>query len=138
MLRSCQRASQTFQAGWFFMRNPFQPSTVETDTGLHVDKDVILFKDYFHMNSGEEEMSPVLFPRGFTRDYLDGKVDHAQMLEKIRKAFNHLKDMNDITVVEGTGHCGVGIDGRSQQRPGCSYAEHARDPRGIGRFRLLV
>ena len=90
-----------------FMK-PVGQEHVETETGLHVDKDVILFKEHFHLSSGEEEMSPVLFPRGFTRDYLDGKVDHAHLQKKIRKAFNHLKDLNDITVVEGTGHCGVG------------------------------
>jgi phosphate acetyltransferase len=90
-----------------FMK-PVGQEHVETDTGVHVDKDVVIFKNYFHLSSGEEEMSPVLFPRGFTRDYLDGKVDHAHLQEKIKTAFYNLCDRNDITVVEGTGHCGVG------------------------------
>jgi phosphate acetyltransferase len=90
-----------------FMK-PVGQEHVEIDTGIHVDKDVVIFKEYFHMNSGEEEMSPVLFPRGFTRDYLDGKVDHLQLIDKINRSFHRLYENNDVTIIEGTGHCGVG------------------------------
>jgi phosphate acetyltransferase len=90
-----------------FMK-PVGQEHVETDSGLHVDKDVVLFKEYFHLKSPEEWMSPVLFPRGFTRDYLDGKIDHPAMVDKIFRAFRAIADHHDVTVVEGTGHCGVG------------------------------
>ncbi len=90
-----------------FMK-PVGQEHVETSTGLHVDKDVVIFKDYFNLSSGEEEMSPVLFPRGFTRDYLDGKVDHSLLIDKIQRSFQGLYERNDVTVIEGTGHCGVG------------------------------
>lgn len=87
---------------------PVGQEHVETDTGLHVDKDVLIFKEYFRMSSAEEEMSPVLFPRGFTRDYLDGKVDYLQLMDKIKRSFHRLYESNHVTVIEGTGHCGVG------------------------------
>ncbi len=90
-----------------FMK-PVGQEHVKTSRGLHVDKDVVLFKEYFHLKSSEECMSPVLFPQGFTRDYLDGKIEHEAMLEKITKAYRDIADSNDITIVEGTGHCGVG------------------------------
>lgn len=90
-----------------FMK-PVGQEHVATAAGLHVDKDVVLFKEHFHLKSPEEWMSPVLFPRGFTRDYLDGKVDHQAMVDKIFKAYRAIADNNDVTVVEGTGHCGVG------------------------------
>jgi len=52
---------------------PVGQEHVETEEGIHVDKDVVLFKSFFKLDGSYEEMSPVLFPRGFTRDYLDGK-----------------------------------------------------------------
>lgn len=90
-----------------FMK-PVGQEHVETENGLHVDKDVLLFKEYFHLNCSEACMSPVLFPRGFTRDYLDGKIHHQSMMDKIFSAYRAIADNNDVTVVEGTGHCGVG------------------------------
>ncbi len=90
-----------------FMK-PVGQEHVETDTGAHVDKDVVLFKDYFHLSSDEESMSPVLLPRGFTRDYLDGKVDLSSLRERIERSFHRLYENNDVTIMEGTGHCGVG------------------------------
>lgn len=90
-----------------FMK-PVGQEQYETETGLHVDKDVVLFKNHFKIKDHYEDMSPVLFPRGFTRDYLDGKIDHEGMTQKISRAFQNLKERNDLTVIEGTGHTGVG------------------------------
>ncbi len=90
-----------------FMK-PVGQEHVETETGVHVDKDVLLFKSYFDLADPYEEMSPVLFPRGFTRDYLDGKVDHKDLVAKIIDAFQSIRTRNEMTVIEGTGHTGVG------------------------------
>jgi phosphate acetyltransferase len=90
-----------------FMK-PIGQEYIEVETGQHVDKDVLLFKSHFQLNDPYEEMSPVLFPRGFTRDYLDGKVDHKDLTEKILKCFHAIQKRNRITVIEGTGHTGVG------------------------------
>jgi phosphate acetyltransferase len=87
---------------------PVGQEYIETDTGIHVDKDVLLFKSYFHLQDPYEEMSPVLFPRGFTRDYLDGKVSHDQLIEKIARSHQAICLRNSMTVIEGTGHTGVG------------------------------
>ena len=53
-------------------------------------------------------MSPVLFPRGFTRDYLDGKIPHQKLQDAIYHAFTEIAENSDCVVVEGTGHVGVG------------------------------
>jgi BioD-like phosphotransacetylase family protein len=53
-------------------------------------------------------MSPLLFPKGFTRDYLDGKIERTDLIEKIKSAFGAINENHDITVVEGTGHTAVG------------------------------
>lgn len=87
---------------------PVGQEYIETETGVHVDKDVLLFKSYFGLKDPYEEMSPVLFPRGFTRDFLDGKVDREEMVEKIRISFQSITARNQVTVLEGTGHTGVG------------------------------
>lgn len=87
---------------------PVGQEYTETETGLHVDKDVVLFKSHFKLHDPYEEMSPVLFPRGFTRDYLDGKVDHGDLVHKIIGSFSSITARNAITVIEGTGHTGVG------------------------------
>src|ERR1700722_175773 len=76
--------------------------------GLLVDKDVVLFKEYFHLPSDYADMSPVIFPQGFTRDYLDGKIATLDLEKKIHSAFAKIASQNDFTIVEGTGHVGVG------------------------------
>lgn len=87
---------------------PVGQEHIETESGLHVDKDVLLFKTHFQLDAPAETMSPVLFPRGFTRDYLDGKVERSSLIEKIVQAFEKISSENEISVVEGTGHTGVG------------------------------
>lgn len=87
---------------------PVGQESVETEKGIHVDKDVLLFKSHFSLPDSYEEMSPVLFPRGFTRAYLDGKIERVHLIEKIEQAYRTLSQRHAITIVEGTGHTGVG------------------------------
>jgi len=87
---------------------PVGQEHIETETGLHVDKDVVIFKSHFHLEDPYEAMSPVLFPRGFTRDYLDGKVNRLALADKIAASYSAVSGGNQISVIEGTGHTGVG------------------------------
>lgn len=80
----------------------------KTKRGILVDKDVLLFQSYFRLKDPEEEMSPLLLPRGFTRDYLSGKIERGSLVEKITHAFTSIASRHAITLVEGTGHTGVG------------------------------
>lgn len=75
---------------------------------LLVDKDVILFKEYFHLPSNYKSMSPIIFPSGFTRDFLDKKIDEKEIEKNILDSFDEIYAQNDFTIVEGTGHVGVG------------------------------
>ena len=86
---------------------PVGQEQVEID-GCIVDKDVVLFKEHFGLNDPYEEMSPVLFPKGFTRDYLDGKIKREDLIAKIETAWKRLSHRHDVVIVEGTGHTGVG------------------------------
>lgn len=76
--------------------------------GINVDKDVILFKEHFKLSSSYSDMSPVILPNGFTRQYLDGEISEADLLIKIRSSYSRISSKNQFTVVEGTGHVGVG------------------------------
>ena len=81
---------------------------VEVDNGLQVDKDVVLFKEHFQLSSHYSDMSPVILPSGFTRDFLDGKVQKDEIESQIVRAYEKISQQNEFTIVEGTGHIGVG------------------------------
>ena len=90
-----------------FMK-PVGQEHIETETGEKVDKDVVLFKKTFKLKTSYQEMSPVLFPRGFTRDFLDGNIATSDLIDQITKSFESINRKNKVTVIEGTGHTGVG------------------------------
>ncbi len=81
---------------------------LEVSSGLHVDKDVILFKEQFELNCEYQDMSPVLIPQGFTKDFLDGKYQREALLKKITSSYEKIAKKSSFVVVEGTGHSGVG------------------------------
>lgn len=87
---------------------PVGQQQVTAEQGVCVDKDVLLFKSHFKLSTDLEKMSPVLLPRGYTRDYLDGKIDHKYLIKSIQHSFLSIQQENPITIVEGTGHTGVG------------------------------
>ncbi|MCB1180539.1 MAG: AAA family ATPase [Chlamydiia bacterium] len=90
-----------------FMK-PVGQQHVKVEKGLLVDKDVVLFKEHFNLLYPYEEMSPVIFPAGFTRRILDEKVSSKEFENKILISYKKIASESDFTVVEGTGHLGVG------------------------------
>lgn len=81
---------------------------VKIDGNINVDKDAVLFKEHFGLSSSWSNMSPVIIPSGFTRNYIDEEVTEEDLLENIQKAFQAISSQHDYTIVEGTGHVGVG------------------------------
>jgi BioD-like phosphotransacetylase family protein len=81
---------------------------VHIDGDLKVDKDVVLFKEHFHLLDNYTNMSPVILPSGTTKEYLDGKIDSDILERSILNAYDKIAQNSDFTVVEGTGHIGVG------------------------------
>jgi len=81
---------------------------LEVEEGVSVDKDVALFKKHFNLKSGWKEMSPLIVPAGFTKEYLDGKNDSEKLLETIKASYRKISENSSFTLVEGTGHVGVG------------------------------
>lgn len=87
---------------------PVGQEQIALKKGIHVDKDVLIFKKHFSLSDREELMSPVLVPQGFTRDFLDKKIEADPLRKKIGVSYQKLMEKNHFLVVEGTGHCGVG------------------------------
>mmetsp|Transcript_4769 Transcript_4769/g.9439 ORF Transcript_4769/g.9439 Transcript_4769/m.9439 type:complete len:568 (+) Transcript_4769:159-1862(+) len=105
-----------------------EESSQEKGKYVVIDKDVKLIRDHFQMYHLQySDMSPILIPRGYTKNYLDGKIDHAGQMADIRRAYlnivkstaanaeksrrggrNDCGSVDTITICEGTGHAGVG------------------------------
>jgi phosphate acetyltransferase len=83
-----------------------QHVTIDGDT--IVDKDAYLFKNYYGMDSDWHAMSPVIIPGGFTRRYLDNEISSEDLLEDIISSYHSISSQHEYTVIEGTGHVGVG------------------------------
>lgn len=87
---------------------PVGQELVKTHDGSDVDKDAVLFKDYFDLASPYTTISPMHCPAGFTRDFLDQKISEEHLLENILTSWNSLRSIHNYMLVEGTGHVGVG------------------------------
>ena len=87
---------------------PVGQMTIKIGTNQLIDKDVALFYNHFKLPYQLEDMSPIIFPKGFTRDFLDKKISTEFLEKKIIKSYHNITTDSDFTVVEGTGHTGVG------------------------------
>lgn len=87
---------------------PIGQQHVKISDQINVDKDVLLVKEHFNLSANWQDMSPVIIPSGFTREYLDEKVTEEDLSLKIENSFEKIRNENAFTVVEGTGHVGVG------------------------------
>ncbi len=77
--------------------------------GLQVDEDSYLLDQIFHVEVPIESMSPVTVDATFTRRYLDDPATHrAIIVDRICRAFDRVSWEKNFTIIEGTGHAGVG------------------------------
>ncbi|MDP3789018.1 MAG: AAA family ATPase [Candidatus Omnitrophota bacterium] len=75
--------------------------------GKKIDKDAVLMQKIFGLKSSLSHMSPIAIPPGFTENYiLNGK--RSVLINKVKNAYEHLSRTNDLVLIEGTGHAGVG------------------------------
>jgi BioD-like phosphotransacetylase family protein len=92
----------------------------EDDLGreIQADKDVVVMRQHFGLDPlPYRYMSPVLIPKGYTRNYLDGKISEDKHEELVREAYENVARSSDVVLCEGTGHAAVGsIVGASNAR----------------------
>lgn len=75
--------------------------------GCKIDEDVALMRDVCQMKESLADMNPVVVEKGFTEEYiLKGKKE--VYIKKIKTAFERVSREKDLTLIEGTGHAGVG------------------------------
>ena len=71
---------------------------VVVDGGLKVDKDVVLFKHQFNLDKcSYPNLSPVVIPAGYTRDFLDGKITETQQIAAVERAFKAISSQHKFT-----------------------------------------
>lgn len=87
---------------------PIGQHYVAASDGTKVDKDAVLFKEKFGLEEEWRQISPVILPSGFTRDFLDQKITEESLLENVVSSFQEIANHHEFTLVEGTGHIGVG------------------------------
>ena len=76
---------------------------------VRVDKDVQLMKEYFDLGHLQySDMSPVLVPSSYTKRFIDGHISQATQVEAIERSFGRVDGASELTLLEGTGHVGVG------------------------------
>ncbi|MBN2452886.1 MAG: AAA family ATPase [Candidatus Omnitrophica bacterium] len=77
------------------------------EQGYKVDEDSILIEEVFGIKCNIKDMSPVAIERGFTERFIDkgAEEDYAR---EIVDAYEHIAKDNDLVIIEGTGHAGVG------------------------------
>jgi dethiobiotin synthetase len=88
---------------------------------IHVDKDAALIKQHFQLDHVTYRQSnPVLIPKGYTRDYLNGHITQSQQRQRILDSYHGIVrkiSSNGVVLCEGTGHVAVGsiIDASNAQ-----------------------
>lgn len=89
-----------------FMK-PIGPKCIQFN-GLTVDKDAAMFASVFNCEQDVGFMSPMTLTPGTTRRFLDGELDLAAPSNAILAACAELERKNDLLIIEGAGHGGVG------------------------------
>jgi len=75
--------------------------------GHRIDEDSLLIRDTYNTQVPIEAMSPIAVEPDFTRRYING-ANHEALVRRIRNAFDRSCWEKDFTLIEGTGHAGVG------------------------------
>jgi len=75
--------------------------------GQRIDEDSLLIRDTYDTQLPIEAMSPIAVEPDFTRRYING-ANHEALVRRICNAFDRACWEKDFTLIEGTGHAGVG------------------------------
>ncbi|MFZ2356851.1 MAG: AAA family ATPase, partial [Candidatus Omnitrophota bacterium] len=77
------------------------------EDGQKIDEDSWLIEEACGIKCGLKDMSPIAVERGFTEKYI-AKPDKNLISNQIKKAFKRVSKKQDLVIIEGTGHAGVG------------------------------
>lgn len=77
------------------------------EQGYKIDEDSILIEHVCHMQAVLKDMSPIAVERGFTEKYIKNP-QKGVLIKKIKDAYKKIAKNNELVIIEGTGHAGVG------------------------------
>jgi len=77
------------------------------EEGLKIDEDSILIEEVCGIKCGLKDMSPIAVEKGFTEKYI-AKPDKNNISQQILDSFRRISKNQELVVIEGTGHAGVG------------------------------
>lgn len=77
------------------------------EQGYNIDEDSFLIEETFGIKCNLKDMSPVAIERGFTQKYIENP-DKKPLERQIMDSFEKVSEGNELVVIEGTGHAGVG------------------------------
>ena len=79
------------------------------EDGIPVDEDALLIKEACKLTYETKDMSPLAITSNFTREFIDNPEEKLPLLKKkIVESFAIAVKDNDLVVIEGSGHAGVG------------------------------
>jgi len=77
------------------------------EEGQKIDEDSLLIEAVCGKKCGLKDMSPIAVEKGFTEKYIS-HPDRKAITAKIKGAFKRVSKKQDLVIIEGTGHAGVG------------------------------
>ena len=77
------------------------------EEGLKIDEDSILIEEVCGIKCGLKDMSPIAVEKGFTERYIS-RPDKNSISNQIKESFRRVAKNQNLVIVEGTGHAGVG------------------------------
>ncbi|HTY45523.1 MAG TPA: AAA family ATPase [Patescibacteria group bacterium] len=77
------------------------------EEGLKIDEDSVLIEEVCGIKCGLKDMNPIAVEKGFTERYI-ARPDQKAITAQIKSAFRRVSNRQDMVIIEGTGHAGVG------------------------------
>ena len=77
------------------------------EEGQKIDEDSILIEEVCGIKCGLKDMSPIAVEKGFTEKFIT-KPDKNSISDQIKDSFRRISKRQELVVIEGTGHAGVG------------------------------
>jgi BioD-like phosphotransacetylase family protein len=75
--------------------------------GRRIDEDSLLIKAVYETLIPIEDMNPITVEPDFTRRYIN-EANHDTLVRRIQRSFDRASWEKDFTIIEGSGHAGVG------------------------------
>ncbi len=77
------------------------------EEGLKIDEDSWLIEEVCGIKCGLKDMSPIAVEKGFTERFI-ARPDKKLITGQINEAYKRVSRHQDLVIIEGTGHAGVG------------------------------